>query len=49
MRLLLDANLSPALVAPLARAGQDVVHVDQVGLIAADDEAIPDRALPKGV
>jgi len=44
MRLLLDANLSPALVASLTRAGHDVVHVDQVGLVAAADEAILDHA-----
>jgi len=44
MRLLLDANPSPALVAPLTRAGHDVVHVQQVGLVAADDQATLDHA-----
>ena len=48
MRLLLDANLSPALVAPLTRAGHDVQHVDQIGLVSADDQAILDHAAADG-
>jgi len=44
MRLLLDANLSPSLVAPLTRAGHDVVHVEHIGLVSAEDEAILDHA-----
>ncbi len=40
MRLLLDANLSPRLVEPLAAAGHDVVHVADVGLLRATDVEI---------
>lgn len=38
MRLLLDANLSPALVQPLSRAGYDIAHVADIGLLAASDD-----------
>lgn len=48
MRLLLDANLSPSLVAPLTLAGHDVVHVDQIGLASAEDEEILDHAADDG-
>lgn len=48
MRLLLDANLSPSLVAPLTHAGHDVVHVDQIGLVSADDDTILDHAAADG-
>lgn len=44
MKLLLDANLSPALVEPLAAAGHEVVHVTDLGLLMATDEIIFDRA-----
>ena len=40
MRLLLDANLSPALVQPLTHAGYDVTHVADIGLLTASDDAI---------
>jgi predicted nuclease of predicted toxin-antitoxin system len=45
MRLLLDANLSPRLVKPLAEAGYDTTHVGEVGLLMADDSMIFDHAV----
>jgi len=45
MRLLLDANLSPILVKPLTAAGHETVHVADVGLLTANDEAIFDYAV----
>lgn len=44
MKLLLDANLSPVLVGPLAAAGHEVTHVVDLGLLTATDEAIFERA-----
>lgn len=44
MRLLLDANLSPKLVAALREAGYDAAHVVDVGLLSASDEQIFERA-----
>lgn len=44
MRLLLDANLSPSLVAGLGAAGFDAVHVGDVDLLTATDAAILDFA-----
>lgn len=40
MRLLIDANLSPRIAALLGSAGFEAVHVADVGLLAAADEAI---------
>lgn len=40
MRLLLDNNLSPSLVAGLGSAGHDAVHVRDLGLAAADDPTV---------
>jgi predicted nuclease of predicted toxin-antitoxin system len=40
VRALLDNNLSPRLVAWLAGAGWDVVHVASLGLQSADDETV---------
>ena len=40
MRLLLDQNLSPLLVDLLVEAGHDVVHVQSLGMHAADDSEI---------
>ena len=40
MRLLLDQNLSPRLVAPLADLYPGSTHVRDVGLQAADDDAV---------
>ena len=48
MRLLLDANLSPALLEPLRHAGYDVTHVVEVDLITASDAAIFDHAVAEG-
>ena len=44
MRLLLDANLSPSLVGPLTDAGYDLVHVADLGLLAASDDTILEYA-----
>lgn len=44
MRFLLDANLSPRLVAGLVEAGYAVRHVDEIGLLGASDVEIFDRA-----
>jgi predicted nuclease of predicted toxin-antitoxin system len=40
VRLLIDANLSPRVAAKLREAGHDAVHVADVGLLSASDEAI---------
>jgi predicted nuclease of predicted toxin-antitoxin system len=40
MRLLLDENLSHRICAPLKAAGHDAVHVAEIGLASADDEAV---------
>ena len=40
MRLLIDANLSPRVAAQLADMGFDAIHVADVGLLTAADEAI---------
>ncbi|MDR0359441.1 MAG: DUF5615 family PIN-like protein [bacterium] len=40
MRLLVDANLSPRIAALLGSSGFEAVHVADVGLLAAADEAI---------
>lgn len=44
MRLLIDANLSPRVAAQLIGAGLEAVHVADVGLVTAADEAILDYA-----
>ena len=44
MRLLVDNALSPALADLLRNAGHEAVHVREVGLHHADDEAIFERA-----
>lgn len=48
MKFLLDANLSPRLVAGLESAGHDVRHVDEIGLLGAPDELIFNRAAEDG-
>lgn len=48
MRLLLDANLSPVMVGPLADAGHEVEHVAAIGLASASDAEIFDRAAAEG-
>lgn len=45
MRLLLDANLSPRIVEALRSAGYEAVHVLDLGLLTATDDAIFDRAV----
>ncbi len=40
MRLLLDANLSPEVARRLREAGNDTVHVADIGLISAPDPEI---------
>ena len=44
MKFLLDNNLSPRLVAPLGGAGHDVVHVRDIQLHRATDEAVIEYA-----
>lgn len=44
MRFLIDNNLSPKLIDLLAQAGHDAVHVRDLGLAAATDEVVLDRA-----
>jgi predicted nuclease of predicted toxin-antitoxin system len=43
--LLVDANLAPAVAVSLRRAGHDAVHVSEVGMAAAPDIAILQRAV----
>jgi predicted nuclease of predicted toxin-antitoxin system len=40
MRLVVDANLSPVVAEGLRAGGHDAVHVVDVGLLTASDEAI---------
>ena len=40
MKLVIDANLSPAVVAELREEGYDASHVGEHGLLAAKDEEI---------
>lgn len=44
MRFLIDNALSPAVATALNRAGHDAVHVRDLGMHAASDEEIFDRA-----
>lgn len=44
MKLVIDANLSPAVVAALREAGYDASHVGDQGLLTAKDEEIFERA-----
>jgi predicted nuclease of predicted toxin-antitoxin system len=48
VKFLLDANLSPALIAPLREAGHEVVHVADIGLLTATDDLIFSRAADEG-
>lgn len=49
MRLLLDANLSPRVADALRGKGFDAVHVVDLGIVAASDEEIFDRAVKDGL
>jgi predicted nuclease of predicted toxin-antitoxin system len=44
VRFLIDEALSPAVAIELNRAGHDAVHVRDLGMYAASDEEIFDRA-----
>lgn len=44
MRLLIDANLAPRVVAALTDAGHDAIHVFDIGLGTASDSEILERA-----
>lgn len=48
MRFLIDNALSPALAAELRSAGCDAIHVRDIGLAAADDLTIFERAATEG-
>ena len=48
MKFLLDANLSPALIGPLERAGHHAVHVVDLGLLTAADTVILRRVADDG-
>lgn len=45
MKLLIDANLSPRLLAPLRAGGFDATHVADIGLATATDSEIFDHAV----
>jgi predicted nuclease of predicted toxin-antitoxin system len=45
VRLLVDANLSPKIVAMLRDGGPDAVHVADIGMLGASDEAIMAHAV----
>jgi predicted nuclease of predicted toxin-antitoxin system len=49
VRLLIDANLSPRLAARLRAAGHDAVHVADIGMLAASDQAILAHAASSGL
>lgn len=48
MRFLVDAQLPPALCGWLRERGHEAVHVFEIGMIAASDEAIAARAEADG-
>lgn len=48
MKILIDANLSPRLLAALRDAGYEANHVAELGLATATDAAIFDRAVEEG-
>ena len=49
MKLLFDQNLSPRLPAQFADEFPDSAHVDPLGLIAADDDAVWNHARQHGL
>ena len=48
VRLLIDANLSPRVAATLRDAGHEAVHVTDIGMLAASDDAILPHAAAAG-
>ena len=48
MRILLDANLSPRVAHALRAAGHEALHVGQLKMLTAPDEAILDWAAEHG-
>ena len=48
MRLLIDANLSPRVAATLRDAGHQAVHVADIGMLGASDDAILAHAAGAG-
>ena len=48
MRLLIDNALSPQVAAGLTAAGEDALHVRDIGLQHADDEVILEAARTRG-
>lgn len=48
MKFLVDANLSPRVPDRIRRGGHEAVHVHEIGLTTADDEAILNRASEVG-
>jgi predicted nuclease of predicted toxin-antitoxin system len=48
VRLLVDANLSPRVAATLRDAGHEAVHVADIGMLAASDDAILAHAATSG-
>jgi predicted nuclease of predicted toxin-antitoxin system len=48
VRLLIDANLSPRVAATLRNAGHEAVHVADIGMLGASDDAILAHAAAAG-
>lgn len=48
MKFLIDAQLPPALCRWLRERGHDAVHVSEIGLLAASDTEIANRAEAEG-
>jgi predicted nuclease of predicted toxin-antitoxin system len=48
MKFLIDAQLPPALCRWLREHGHEAVHVSEIGMLAASDAAVADRAEAEG-